>query len=127
MLAGCTPWPEEFAQAYRAKGRPLQALEDYNRALAIAPGHADATYNRGVIMLDLERAAEALAEFDAVMDAYQTNYPPSEGIPELRKAVAGWYKRELGIEISPDWVVVASGRAATTARATRRDFGSSPY
>ncbi len=57
----------------------------------------------------------------AAMDAYQTNYPPSEGIPELRKAVAGWYKRELGIEISPDWVVVASG-ARPVMYATYRLF-----
>jgi aspartate aminotransferase len=49
---------------------------------------------------------------DATIGAYdagQTNYPPSEGIPELRKAVCAWYARELGIDISPDWVVIASG------------------
>lgn len=41
--------------------------------------------------------------------AGQTNYPPSEGVPELRKAIAGFYARHLGIEVSPDWIVVASG------------------
>jgi aspartate aminotransferase len=45
----------------------------------------------------------------AAYDAGQTNYPPSEGIPELRKAIAGWYGRHLDLDISPDWVVVASG------------------
>lgn len=45
----------------------------------------------------------------AALDAAQTNYPPAEGIPELRKAVCDWYARALGIEVSPDWVVVASG------------------
>lgn len=38
-----------------------------------------------------------------------TNYPPAEGIPELRKAVCAWYERHLGIRITPEWVVVASG------------------
>jgi aspartate aminotransferase len=49
---------------------------------------------------------------DGVMAAYDaghTNYPPSEGIPELRKSVAAWYGRHLGLEVSPDWVVIASG------------------
>ncbi|GDX82186.1 aminotransferase [Deltaproteobacteria bacterium] len=45
----------------------------------------------------------------AALEAGHTNYPPAEGIAELRKSVCGWYKRSFGIEISPDWVVVASG------------------
>jgi aspartate aminotransferase len=57
----------------------------------------------------------------AAMDNYQTNYPPSEGIPELRKAVCAWYRRELGLEFSPDWVVVASG-ARPVMYATYRLF-----
>ena len=38
-----------------------------------------------------------------------TAYPPPEGIPELRRAVAAWYGRELGIGVDPSWVIVASG------------------
>lgn len=45
----------------------------------------------------------------AALEAGHTNYPPAEGIAELRKSVCGWYKRSFGLEISPDWVVVASG------------------
>lgn len=45
----------------------------------------------------------------AAYDAAHTNYPPAEGIPELRRAVADWYRRELDIDVSPDWVIVASG------------------
>ncbi len=57
----------------------------------------------------------------AAMDGAQTNYPPPEGTPELRKAIADWYARELGIEVSPDWVVVASG-ARPVMYATYRLF-----
>lgn len=49
---------------------------------------------------------------DAVAEAYRrglTNYPPPEGIPELRRAVCDWYGRELGLGVEPDQVVVASG------------------
>ncbi len=54
-------------------------------------------------------------------DGFQTNYPPSEGIPELRAAVCAWYRRALGIDVSPDWVVVASG-ARPVMYATYRLF-----
>ncbi len=57
----------------------------------------------------------------AAMDGFQTNYPPSEGIPELRRAVCAWYRRELGLEFSPEWVVVASG-ARPVMYATYRLF-----
>lgn len=49
---------------------------------------------------------------DAITASYmraETNYPPAEGIPQLRQAICGWYARCLGIEVKPEWVVVASG------------------
>lgn len=55
------------------------------------------------------------------LDGAQTNYPPSEGIPELRKAIAGWYKRKLGLDIPADWIVTASG-ARPVMYATYRLF-----
>ncbi|MEN9682718.1 MAG: hypothetical protein RLZZ427_469 [Pseudomonadota bacterium] len=36
-------------------------------------------------------------------------YPPMRGLPELRAAIAGWYAREQGLEITADEVVVTSG------------------
>lgn len=50
-----------------------------------------------------------------------TNYPPAEGIAELRAAVCGWYARTLGLEVDPSWVVVASG-ARPVMYATYRLF-----
>lgn len=49
---------------------------------------------------------------DAVVAAYdggQTNYPPAEGLPELRKAVAADFARRFGAEVDPSWVIIASG------------------
>ena len=45
----------------------------------------------------------------AASDAGHTAYPPPEGILDLRKAIASWYGRALGLEIGPEWVIVASG------------------
>lgn len=49
---------------------------------------------------------------DAVAEAYRgglSNYPPPEGIHELRQEICEWYARDLGLGVTPDQVVVASG------------------
>lgn len=49
---------------------------------------------------------------EAVAEAYRdglSNYPPPEGIHELRQEICAWYARDLGLGIRPDQVVVASG------------------
>jgi aspartate aminotransferase len=52
---------------------------------------------------ELERAiACALA-------AGQTNYPPSDGVPELRQAVRGFYRERLALDYPLESVLVASG------------------
>lgn len=45
----------------------------------------------------------------AQLEAGQTNYPLSMGTPELRHAVAEYYHHHLGIDYSPDEILVASG------------------
>ncbi|HVZ77533.1 MAG TPA: aminotransferase class I/II-fold pyridoxal phosphate-dependent enzyme, partial [Gemmatimonadaceae bacterium] len=39
----------------------------------------------------------------------ETNYPPSPGVPELRKAVVEFYRRWLGLEYDTSNVIVTSG------------------
>jgi len=39
----------------------------------------------------------------------ETNYPPAEGIPALRKAIRDFYLRRLGLDYSIDSVIVTSG------------------
>jgi len=49
---------------------------------------------------------------DAIITAYKehyTNYPPAEGIVELRQAVAGFIKDYEGIEYAPDEILIAGG------------------
>jgi aspartate/methionine/tyrosine aminotransferase len=38
-----------------------------------------------------------------------TQYTPAAGIPELRQAIAGFYKQRYGLEIAPERVIVTSG------------------
>ena len=49
---------------------------------------------------------------DGIRDALaagQTNYPPSNGIPELREAVRRYYARELGLAYPTDSILIAAG------------------
>ncbi len=39
----------------------------------------------------------------------QTNYPPSDGLPELRQAVADYYEAKLGVRFPMGSVVIGSG------------------
>lgn len=43
------------------------------------------------------------------IDAGLTNYPPADGIPELRQAVCNHYRRHLGVSYPADAVIVSSG------------------
>jgi aspartate aminotransferase len=53
--------------------------------------------------------AGLLREVVAALEEGQTNYPPSDGLPELREAVCRLYRRELGLALEPQNVLVAGG------------------
>ncbi len=48
------------------------------------------------------------AAIKAIRDG-RHGYTPSAGIPELREAVAEYVSRTRGVEVKPDWVVIANG------------------
>ena len=41
--------------------------------------------------------------------AHETNYPPSNGMPELRSAVQRFYERDLGLKLPLESILIASG------------------
>jgi len=48
-------------------------------------------------------------ELAKAIEKGETNYPPSTGMPALRKAVAAFSERRLGLTVDPDAVLIASG------------------
>jgi aspartate aminotransferase len=48
-------------------------------------------------------------EVKAALDAGHSNYPPSNGVPELRRAVTELYRREMQLDYPVESVVVAGG------------------
>lgn len=56
------------------------------------------------------RVPEALTDATRrSMAAGHTNYPPPDGLPELKAAIVGMYERDLGLSYTPDAVCVGSG------------------
>lgn len=53
--------------------------------------------------------AELVAGMQEALRAGETNYPPSSGLPELRSAVATFYRQRLGLEVASENVLIASG------------------
>jgi aspartate aminotransferase len=43
------------------------------------------------------------------IDGGETNYPPSDGIPQLRKAIRDFYERRLGLDVPAESIVVTGG------------------
>jgi len=52
------------------------------------------------------RLEKAIVE---ALEKGETNYPPSDGLPVLRKAVADFYARELGLSYPMESVLIAGG------------------
>ena len=43
------------------------------------------------------------------LQAGETNYPPSDGVPELRRAVVDFYRRHLGLEYPLESILITGG------------------
>lgn len=50
-----------------------------------------------------------MEEIDRALKSGETNYPPSDGVLELRQEVTRFYERELGLKYPVDSVLIAGG------------------
>jgi acetylornithine aminotransferase len=81
---------------------PFVRLEQAKRRLA----------ERGVELIDFgkgdPREETDAAIRQALVDSIEplSSYPLAEGLPELRRAVAGWCRRRFGVELDPDTEVI---------------------
>src|SRR5690606_13255873 len=75
--------------------------------------------NLGQGFPDLPEPAELLEAAQRALVARSNQYPPMRGLPELRQAVCDYYRREQGLELEPEQVVVTAG-ATDAARSGER-------
>ena len=65
--------------------------------------------NLGQGFPELEEPAELIAAAQAALADRSNQYPPMRGLIELRGAIVDYYRREQGLDLGPDNVVVTSG------------------
>ena len=91
------------------RGSMILRIAGEVRALA-AQGREIANFTVGDFRPSQFQVPEALTEgIQAQVAAGQTNYPPADGVPELKAAIARLVGRRWGMEVSADWVCVGSG------------------
>lgn len=71
--------------------------------------------NLGQGFPDLPEPAELLEAARRALAGHSNQYPPMRGLPELRHAVSGYYRREQSLELDPGEVIVTSGATEALA------------
>lgn len=110
--------PADPAQATRAAVTPVCASMQGSMILRIAgevnalaaAGHPVSNFTVGDFRPAAFPVPPALVEATSrLLREGQTNYPPSDGVPELKRAIVQLVDRYWGLQITEDWVCVASG------------------
>ncbi|WP_296677404.1 aminotransferase [Novosphingobium sp.] len=73
--------------------------------------------NLGQGFPDLPEPAELITAAQRALHGKSNQYPPMRGLAELRRAVAGYYRQEQGLEIAAHDIVVTSGATEALAAA----------
>jgi aspartate/methionine/tyrosine aminotransferase len=73
--------------------------------------------NLGQGFPDLPEPPELLDAATRALVGRPNQYPPMRGLPELRRAIIGYYAREQGLELKEDEVMVTSGATEALAAA----------
>jgi len=79
----------------------------FERMSALAAQHGAVNLGQG--FPDFGWPDEILAEAARALREGSNQYPPSRGLPELRRAIADHYRRHFGQRLDPDHVCVTSG------------------
>lgn len=87
----------------------------FERMSALARDHG--AINLGQGFPDMPDPPELIAAAQRALAERSNQYPPMRGLPELRRAVAGYYRREQELAVSEDMVVVTSGATEALAAA----------
>lgn len=97
------------ADFLRIKRLPPYVFEEVNRLKAEARARGQDIIDFGMGNPDMPTPAHIADKLIETVKAPRTNrYSASRGIPGLRKAIAGYYKRRFGVTIDPDKEAIAT-------------------
>jgi tetratricopeptide (TPR) repeat protein len=108
--------------AYHA-GEYERALREIDAALALQPGDADGFYNRGIVLGQLDRPAEALEAFRRATELRPSNaraqYNAGVALGQLGRFDEAVEAYECAVALDPDMVEPRYNLGATLARLNR--------
>ena len=112
LVAGCGLGVPEHKRAvldglsHLNRGKPEEALEDFNRAISIDPNHMDGYLGRANALNTLGRYEESLKDYERVIEinpeianAYVNRAIAYSHLKEYKKAIADY---EKGLELDPE-------------------------
>jgi aspartate/methionine/tyrosine aminotransferase len=94
---------------------PDQSTSIFERTSALA--RELGAINLGQGFPDLPEPPELLEAARRALIGKSNQYPPMRGLAELRRAVCGYYRREQGLELREEEVIVTSGATEALAAA----------
>jgi alanine-synthesizing transaminase len=98
--------PEEF---HRIKRLPPYVFEEVNRLKAAARAKGEDIIDLGMGNPDMPTPAYIVEKLvEAARDPRTNRYSASRGIPGLRRAMAGYYRRRFGVSLDPEREIVAT-------------------
>lgn len=120
-----------YGLALRGLRRPLDAIENFDRALALDAGVAETWNSRGVALNDLERYQEAVRDFER---AISLNRKYAQAYCNLGYSLQKlhWYDHAMhaygaALEISPGLIEAWLGRGSALASLMRYDEALAAY
>jgi aspartate/methionine/tyrosine aminotransferase len=99
--------------AMRLPEAPATTVFDRVSALARETG----AINLGQGFPEIEHAPELLEAAQRALVERSNQYPPMRGLAQLREAIAAFYRREQGLVLEPEQIVVTSGATEALAAA----------
>ena len=92
----------------RVENLPPYLFVQISRKIADRKARGEEVISFGIGDPDLPTPEHVIDELiRASHDSVNHRYPESEGLPEFRKAVAGWYDRRFGVKLDPEKEVVS--------------------
>jgi LL-diaminopimelate aminotransferase len=93
--------------ARRVEKLPPYLFVEISRKIAEKKARGEEVISFGIGDPDIPTPPHIISRLcQAAQDPVNHRYPESEGLPELRQAIAGWYQKRFGVSLNPDTEVL---------------------